>query len=45
MRLNHYLGLSELLITYSLVAALKYVNINDCLGQKKKKKKGKMRSV
>ena len=38
MSLNHYLGLSEFLITYSLIAALKYININDCLGQKKKKK-------
>lgn len=30
-------GISEFLITYSLIAALKYININDCLGQKKKK--------
>lgn len=36
MRLNHYLGLPEFLITHSLIAALKYININDCLGQKKK---------
>lgn len=35
MRLNHYLGLPEFLITHSLIAAHKYININDCLEQKK----------
>lgn len=39
MRLNHYLELPEFLITCSLIAALKYVNINECLGQKRKKRK------
>lgn len=34
MRLKHYLGLSEFLITCCLIAALKYVDTNDCLGWK-----------